>query len=82
MILMKKQCFWNLDKCYFLTTFWKYFFIENVGVLPETQYDLQQLSINVSKENKHQILDSLGRRKNHFIIEHIKNLMLLIKKIK
>ena len=38
--------------------FLKALFIENVGVLAETQYDLQCISINVSEENKHQILDS------------------------
>ena len=29
-------------------------------------YDLQYISINVSEENKHQILDSLGRRRKSF----------------
>ena len=41
-----------------LNKFLKTFFIENVDVSAETQYDLQYISINVSGENKHQILDS------------------------
>ena len=45
----------------------KTFFIENIGVSAETQYDLQYIAINVSEENKHQILDSLGMRKKSFI---------------
>ena len=53
--------------------FLKAFFIENVGVLPESQYDLQYISINLSKENMHQILESFGPRKICFIIEHTVN---------
>ena len=34
--------------------FLKTFFIENVGVSVETQYDLLYISVNVSDENKHQ----------------------------
>ena len=41
----------------------KTFFIENVSVSAETQCDLQYISVNVSDENKHQILDSLGGRR-------------------
>ena len=41
-----------------LNKFLKTFFIENVDVSAETQYNLQYISINVSGENKHQILDS------------------------
>ena len=44
----------------------KTFFIENVSVSAETQCDLQYISVNVSDENKHQILDSLGRRRKSF----------------
>ena len=43
--------------------FLKTFFIENVGVLVETQFDLQYISVNLSQENKHQIMDSLGRKR-------------------
>ena len=46
-----------------LNNFLKTFFIENVSVSAETQYDLQYISVNVSDENKHQILDSLGGRR-------------------
>ena len=65
-----------------LNNFLKTFFIENVSVSAETQYDLQYISVNVSDENKHQILDSLRRKKSHFMIEHIQNLILLIRKPK
>ena len=54
-IVMEKQRFWN--------NFLKTFFIENVSVSAETQYDLQCISVNVSDENKHQTLDSLGGRR-------------------
>ena len=37
-----------------------------MGLSAKIQYDLQSISINVSEENKHQILDSLGRRRNSF----------------
>ena len=43
--------------------FLKTFFIENVGVSVETQFNLQYISINLSQENKHQIMDSLGRKR-------------------
>ena len=46
-----------------LNNFLKTFFIENVSVSAETQYDLQCISVNVSDENKHQTLDSLGGRR-------------------
>ena len=49
-----------------LNNFLKTFFIENVVVSAETQDDLQYISINVSEENKHQILDSLGKRRKSF----------------
>ena len=49
-----------------LKDFLKTFFIKNVGVSAEMQYDLQYISVNVSEENKHQILDSLGRRRKSF----------------
>ena len=65
-----------------LNNFLKPLFIENVGVSAEIQYYLQYISVNVSDENKHQILDSLGRKKSHFMIEHIQNLILLIRKPK
>ena len=65
-----------------LNNFLKTFFIEDVSVSAETQYDLQYISVNVSDENKHQILDSLRRKKSHFMIEHIQNLILLIRKPK
>ena len=50
----------------FLNNFLKTFFIENVGVSAETQYDLQCIAFNVSEENKHQIWDSLRKKTNLF----------------
>ena len=46
-----------------LDKFLKTFFTENVGVLVETQFDLQYVSINLSQENKHQIMDYLERKR-------------------
>ena len=81
-ILMGKQHFWNLDQWYLLITFWKHFVIKNFGVSVEKQYDLRYIAINVSEENKYEILDSSGREESHFILKNIQNLMLLIRKRK
>ena len=81
-ILMGKQHFWNLDQWYLLITFWKHFVIKNFGVSVEKQYDLRYIAINVSEENKYEILDSFGRKESHFILKNIQNLMLLIRKRK
>ena len=81
-ILMGKQHFWNLDQWYLLITFWKHFVIKNFGVSVEKQYDLPYIAINVSEENKYEILDFFGRKESHFILKNIQNLMLLIRKRK
>ena len=49
-----------------LNNFLKIFFLENFGASADAQYDLQYISVTVSDESKHQILDSLGRRKKSF----------------
>ena len=58
------------------------FFIENIGVSAETQYDLQYTAINVSEEKKPNFGFLRGAEESHFILEHIQNLILLIKKRK